>query len=169
MKQFNQWMKARTVIEDVEEQKRLQHDATPHDLVQFPLSQDVVFKHGTSVHSHPGNAWYRDLLQSHLEKYSRGETSIQVVLSLLVDDVEQMGGRFLEWSSRHNCWKVMHDPSQIRTKVYTTCNYLDKQHQARRKLQVNSSNTSIFAEQDGRKRQRTGDRMESECCSDGCG
>ena len=168
MKYFNHWMKGRAAIEALEEEKRLKNDLSSHDLVQVPSSHDVVFRHGTSVQSHPGNVWYRDLLQSHCEKCSRGEVSVQDMLSLLVDDVGNQGGRFLEWSPKHSCWKVMQDPTQIRTKVYTSCYYLDKHHHARSKVQLSTSSTSMFEQQDGRKRKRSSERAQSDCCARGC-
>ena len=139
-------------------------------LVEWPGSNDVVFKPGASLQCHPGNSHYRELLEAHHDEYieTGSNASKQGVISKIVDSIEQRNGRFLEWSTKTNTWIVMEDDGKIRTKVYNSLFRFDKQLQAKRNLQTTSSSTSMFERQDHGKRPRLSGGEESECCGQGC-
>jgi hypothetical protein len=63
----------------------------------------------------------------------------------------------------------MLDRSQIRLKVALTLRDFKKVVQAAQNSQIISSSTYRFERQDGRKRQRTGEKGQDEMCGDFCG
>lgn len=169
-KNFNSWIKARKVIEQIEEQKRKLNDVSPLHLVECPALPDVVFKTGSSNLSHPGNTIFRELLYAHYDSYYNPKTpaSKQDAVTLIIQDITSRGGTFLEWSNDCNCWVVMQDPATIRTKVYNSLFYFKKTFNAKKKMQVNLSSTYMFERQDGRKRKRESDGSEAPMCARNC-
>ena len=166
MKNYNHWLKARLAIENLEEDKRIKGDHTPIPLVEVPGSLDVVYKSGTASPHHPGNVNFKDLLESHCESFYQaidGASKKQAIVAEIVQAVEQKGGRFLEWSSDASCWMVMEDHVQIKVKVYNSLFYLHKQQNAKRNLQSNTSSTSIFEQQDGKRAKRIHGSGEKSC------
>ena len=138
-------------------------------LVEWPSSNDVVFKPGSSLQCHPGNTHYRELLEAHHDEYVESGVNVskQGVIAKIVGAIE-LKGRFLEWSTKTNTWVVMQDPGKIRTKVYNSLFRFDKQLQAKRNLQTNTSSTFMFERQDHRKRPRLVNGDEPGLCGNGC-
>ena len=168
-KNFNQWLKARNAIESVAEEKRRLHDTSPHNLVEFPALNDVLFKAGVTLKQHRGNAHYREVLETLY--LGSGDTNLlvskQCVIEEVIGDVKQKGGRFLEWSTSSFCWVIMEDTAKLRKKIYNSMSYLDRSLQQPRSFQSNSSSTLMFERQDGRKRKRRADGEEPRCCLQG--
>ena len=169
-KNFTPWLRARETIEYIEEDKRIKRDTTPHNLVDFPTSNDVLFKAGTALRQHRGNTQYRDLLMAHYDCFSTHGLAEKkhAAVRQVMDAVKQQGGRFLEWSTNVSCWVIMDDPVQIQRKIYNSMSYLEKStQQSKRNLQSSSSSTFMFERQDGKKRKRLADGEEPSCCTNG--
>ena len=168
-KNFNQWLKGRATIESLG-RKGNEKNSSSDILVEWPGSNDVVFKPGASLQCHPGNSHYRELLETHHDEYVESGINIskQGVITKIVDSIDQCNGRFLEWSTTTSTWVVMEDDGKIRTKVYNSLFRFDKQLQAKRNLQTAASSTFIFERQDHSKRQRLAGGEELGCCKKGC-
>lgn len=166
-KNFNQWIKGRKNIEALEAEKRKKKNTSRHGLVECPSSSDVVFKVGTSNWNHPGNAVYRELLEADYDEYNHAPTNVakQAVVSKILEAILERNGSFLEWSKSNSCWVVMQDIAEIRMKIYNNMVYFSRQVQAKKNLQSNTSCTYMFERQDGRKRKRTNDGVETQCCT----
>jgi hypothetical protein len=137
--------------------------------IDCPYSKDVVFRNGTSSLVHPGNITFRELIALYYQQHNQAKSSHakMEVSWKIVHQVTGAGGRFLEWDPSKGCWTPMLDRSQIRVKVALTLRDFKKVIQAARNRQINSSSTCRFERQDGRKRQRTGEKGEAEMC-EGC-
>jgi len=157
IKNFVQWTKVRKLIEN---KKRVDS----MELVECPLSTDVVYKIGTGSMAHPGNVKFRDLLEANFMDYhkSTNHAGKQAVVRRIMEEVLQPEGRFLEWDSR-GCWIVIRDPGVIRAKISNSILYLKRMTDAKHNVKSNKSSTFIFERQDGRKRKRDG------YSEDGCG
>lgn len=164
VKNFKQWIKWRKLVEKIETEKRTFNEISPHNLVECPLSTDVVFKVGTSSWNHPGNARYRELLELHLHEYINVTSTVakEAVAQKILQDTMEQKGRFLEWSKENNCWTVLGDKTEIRTKIYNNMVYFGRQTKAKKNLQSSTSCTWMFQRQDGRKRKRD---KETQCCT----
>ena len=167
MKNFVQWVKGRQAIEELEEKKRNNNDNSLIDLVDCPLSSDVVFKTGTSNLTHPGNVMYREVLQSNLSAFRGAQinATTKVIVNKVMTDMVQGGGRFLEWNSS-GCWIVMQDPAKLQVKIYHSLYQLQRSSEARKRTQTNCSSTFMFERQDGTKRKRlSANEKDDGCCS----
>jgi hypothetical protein len=111
MKNHNQWLKLRRVKE--------QRNDVENDLVECPNLNDVVFRVGKSYLTHPGNSFYRGLVEECFQQHNEAPTSdSKVELSWhIIGEVERRGGRFLVWDNANGWWTVLTDRNQIRSKV----------------------------------------------------
>jgi hypothetical protein len=141
------------------------------EFIDCPFSKDVVFRSGTASLVHPGNVNFRELIALYYQQHNQAEsTDEKKALSWkIVHLVNATGGRFLEWDRSKGCWTPMLDQSQIRVKVALTLRDFKKVIQVARNSQVIASSTHQFEGQDGRKRRRTGEKVEVEMCGGFCG
>jgi hypothetical protein len=158
-KQLIQWIQSKTLMEE-----KLRDESDAKEYIDCPSSNDVVFRIGTASLDHPGNVYFRELIAIHYQQHntaSSSEEKVKVSLKI-VQQVTERGGRFLEWDRSIGYWTPMVDRSQIRVKVALTLRDFKKVVKAAMKSQSNSSATSSFTSQDGRKRQRTEARDEDD-------
>jgi hypothetical protein len=168
-KNLQLWIKGREAIEEIEEHERSINDTSRFHLIECPSLADVVFKTGTSNISHPGNAAFRDILETYQDEYFRAASvqEKQNTTSKIIQDVGRRNGRFLEWNNC-GCWIIMEDEGNIRTKIYNSLSYFKKTLNAKKNMQVNSSSTFLFERQDGKKRKRESDGTEPLGCPKAC-
>jgi tRNA splicing endonuclease len=167
-KSWKIWLEGRRAVEMLEEQRRNNYDPTPIDLIECPLSTDVVFKVGTSSQTHPGNVAFQEQLLDWYERYfTSSKAEKEIIMSAIINHVQELNGRFLEWDER-GCWRVIHDISVIRLKVYHSMFYMQRSANAAKSQQSSASSTYIFERQDGRKRKRDPDGMETSACGNVC-
>ena len=84
------WIKLRKAMEDEEELQRLSRllggTDTPRtntmaNVVECPNSNDVVFRQGTAMNCHPGNAHFRSLVEASVIKLREGKSSAATSVS----------------------------------------------------------------------------------------
>lgn len=93
--------------------------ATPTALIECPGSKDVVFRPGKPVMNHPGNVYFRSLIESKSALHDMATQTGKASIAREVADemIETQGGRFLVWIESSCCWKAITDPAQQRHKV----------------------------------------------------
>jgi hypothetical protein len=123
-------------------------------IVECPYLNDIIFRKGTSVMSHPGNAILRSLIEVK-ESATNGngktacKTKTRVFVSEIMEEIKQSNGRYLTWDD-NGWWTILEDEEQIRSKI----DYIvrEKRNSIRAQMnnrQTNKSGTSIFQSQDG--------------------
>jgi hypothetical protein len=171
-KHLLQWIKARQAIEeDLSLGNR--SISYPKEFIDCPMSKDVVFRTGTFSLALSGNVIFRELIAQHYQQHSQAKSTEEKkeISWKIVQQVTDMGGRFLEWDRSKGCWTPMLDQSKIRVKVAITLRDFKKVVQAAQNNQVVSSSTFRFERQDGRKRPRTGEKGDDDeiFCEQFCG
>jgi hypothetical protein len=157
-----QWIKVR---KEIENGVRSNEQQLP---IECPGLNDVVFRLGGAYLSHPGNFFFREIVESfydeHVSTQSRGQ-KVRITWQM-VQMVEAKGGRFLMWN-KGGWWTVMDDKNEIRVKVASAIKEYAKRVKANQNQQANASSTYKFGVQDMRKRKRDDSCDEAGQC--GCG
>ena len=116
-------------------------------LTECPNLNDIVFRQGTSIMSHPGNATFRALIAAKYTQVGGNSTDTyktRVFVDEIMEEIKKMKGRILNWNDKQGCWKVLEDESQIYLKV----EYLVRDYRNSARAQMNrqmiESSTSIF-------------------------
>jgi hypothetical protein len=156
VKNLQQWIKTRKVIEETKE-------STP---VECPFLNDVCFRFGKSYLSHPGNAIFRGLVEANFDEHNdTAATDTKMAVTWrIVEEIERKNGRFLVWDNR-GWWVELLDRNQIRSKVAVSLKEHKKRVLMQKNLQSNPSSTFEFERQDGRKRKRAMDGTEVGPCA----
>lgn len=166
-KNLKDWLKVRSVIE--------QGNVHPTP-IDCPATHDVVFGYGKAFTMHPGNVMYRGLLEEYCEEH-RVSTTLEAKKKItwkIVEEVENMGGRFLLWDKR-GWWTPFVDRKEIRSKVAVTLKDHTRRVMARQNVTNTSSSTLKFERQDGKKRKREAIEADDQqkpglfACGGGCG
>lgn len=117
---FKQWLKLQQRIDDADD------EATASSFIDCPNSNDVVFRMGSRMLRHPGNVAFRGLIESKIEDTSKvppwsvQKTKEDIAIEIVREVVQEKKGRFLIWHNKDECWKELHDVSQMTTKVAIT-------------------------------------------------
>ncbi len=97
------------------------------EIVECPRFNDVVYRKGPATKLNAGNSYYRDLIADYsLEHFMADRNKKYEITRLVIQKVEERGGRFLEWK---NMWVVFRDQEKIRKKIASAF----KQHNRHRK------------------------------------
>jgi len=132
------WMKLRKAMDDAEEEVRryrlrgvtdMPWESPMANVVECPNSNDVVFRQGTAVNCHPGNARFRSLVEatvmkmrdesakpsgkdtagSEIDAFGVGvstSTTISALISVLIHQlIEVDKGKVLVWTQKHGTEK----------------------------------------------------------------
>ncbi|VEU40843.1 unnamed protein product [Pseudo-nitzschia multistriata] len=152
---LKQWIKLRRMIEVVKMTGGNNDDSS--SIIECPGSNDVIFRSGTSMSCHGGNVRFRCMIESKHEIPSIVSQTTQAELAeQLIEEIESLGGRFLEWDNR-GYWREIDDRLRIHTKVALSIRDFKYKTKARRNQQTNQSYTYLFQGQDGNKRKRVPD------------
>lgn len=110
------------------------------EIVECPRSEDVVFKKGPGYRNNPGNVYFRSLIEKYGEEHhvADKEEKYQITLRVL-EAVEKINGRFLEWNKKRKLWLASKDRNKIRTKVASSI----KQYNRQRRQQEEQLQSSI--------------------------
>ena len=139
-----QWIKVRKMIEAAEDDS----------MILLPRSNDVLIRTGTTTLSHPGNMFFRGLIEMKHHQFRAGSAFTQAVLAEdIVEEIEGLNGRFLAWDSR-GYWTELLDRDQILFKVEVSIRDFKVKIKARKQVQTNDSSTNRFKQQDGSRRKR---------------
>lgn len=160
---LRQWIKLRALLEsghgppaiDPEEPGNIlgmTYSSEPM-IVEFPGSRDVLYRTGTTTSCHPGNAAFRELIESKLEEFQTGlDVSISMLADELIHDILRIRkGRFLKWDNR-GYWTIMDDRGQTNAKVTASIRDFKRWKDAKTKMQSLDSSTHIFERQDLKRR-----------------
>ncbi len=117
-------------------------------IVECPRSEDVVFKKGPGYRNNPGNTYFRSLVEKHGDAHqlANKEEKYQITLRI-VESIEDINGRFLEWSKPRKLWLVNADRSQIRSKVASSIKQFNRQkkkEQQAKQLRESISNAEFL-------------------------
>lgn len=98
------------------------------DIVECPKSEDVVFKKGPGYRNNPGNLYFRDLIELAGEDHKKADKEEKFEITLrIVEKIEAIGGRFLEWSKQRKMWIVNKDLKKVRSKVASCIKQYNRQ------------------------------------------
>jgi hypothetical protein len=127
---MRQWMRVRFVLEgsDKDFLKRQKQSETPMTVIECPTVNDVIFRQGTSTMYHPGNAFFRSMIQICCEEVGPYTTqrSTKNIVAKVMENLERKGGRVLLWHNNPNknvgggWWKQLTDEEQIYVKIEYT-------------------------------------------------
>ena len=140
-----QWIKVRKFLES--------EDTTNSDgedsIILLPNSNDVLFRSGTTTSAHPGNAFFRGLIEMKHDEFKSGSLSTQAVLAEdIVKEIEQLNGSFLQWDSR-GYWTKMKSRRKILFKVEVAIRDFKGRATTSSNRQSVQSSTYSFQRQDG--------------------
>jgi len=145
-----QWIKVRSLIESIENTD----DTEIQRMIVLPCSKDVLIRKGTTTLSHPGNVFFRGLIEMKHEEFRSGSDLTQSFLAEdIVNEIERINGRFLTWDSR-GFWTDLTDRSQIIFKVEVSIRDFNVRIKARKNVQIIESSTCDFKREDKNKRKR---------------
>ncbi len=147
---LSQWIKVRKMIES----KGNTRGEGDESIILLPNSNDVLIRAGTTTLSHPGNVFFRGMIEmKHLEFRAGSEFTQAFLAENIVEEVERLKGRFLAWDNR-GFWTELRDRSQIIFKVEISIRDFNSKIKARKNVQNNKSSTSSFEQQDSTRRKR---------------
>ena len=169
-----QWIKIRKIIESDENAGSL----VDQKMILLPRSHDVLIRTGTTTLSHPGNVFFRGLIEMKHEEFRSGSEHTQAFLAEdIVEEIERLNGHFLTWDSR-GFWTEIRDRKQIIFKVEVSIRDFNVKLKARKNIQLTHSSTNKFKlEGDSRRKRKkvsngTNDSSESDedlgLCSFAC-
>ena len=145
-----QWIKVRKIIESNENAGGTESQT----MVLLPRSNDVLIRTGTTTLSHPGNVFFRGLIEMKHEEFRSGSKVTQSVLAEdIVEEIERLKGHFLTWDSR-GFWTELRDRNQIIFKVEVSIRDFKVKLKARKNLQITDSSTNRFEQLGGSTKRR---------------
>lgn len=145
-----QWIKVRKIIESKENVENREYGS----IILLPGSNDVLIRTGTTTLSHPGNAFFRSLIEmKHIEFRSGSEFTQAFLAEHVVKEIERLNGRFLTWDSR-GYWTELRDRRQVKFKVEISIRDFKVKIKARKNEQSAHSSTHSFEHQDGNRGKR---------------
>ena len=163
-----QWIKVRKIIElnEASEMK--------DSIIILPGSNDVLIRCGTTTVSHPGNVFFRGLIELKHEECKSGSEHTQAFLAeRIVEEIERLGGRFLQWENL-GYWTELKERKQILFKVEVSIRDFKAKMKAITNQQSPNSSTHSFRGQDGSTRKRKNissegfDATDSSAVSESC-
>jgi len=100
---LKQWLRIRKIIEV--ELTPSGQSTSGLSIIECPRSVDVIFRPGTSMFSHPGNVTFRGLIESKAHNRIATKRSDKEKVALeIIREVQQLGGRFLNWVPTIGYW-----------------------------------------------------------------
>ena len=143
---WKQWMRFRKNLED------MRAKGINDTSVDCPGSTDVLFRTGTSLTCHPGNSMFQSIIESKMQEHSvASQVGKMAITKEIIDTVKQRGGRFLQWNT-HDWWTELKGASQIHTKVAVSVRDFKSKLVAKQNRQTNQCSTSLFQNQNGKRR-----------------
>eukprot|EP00536_Pseudo-nitzschia_multiseries_P016455 jgi/Psemu1/221401/e_gw1.1120.3.1 len=151
-----QWMRVRQYFEE----PYYQDSGESSSIVECPRLSDIVFRQGTNVCSHPGNAAFRALIATKYQDFwdtnstkRNHKNNTRVFIKGVMDEIEKSQLRVLSWNDKQGCWKVLKDDSQIYMKIEYLVRELRAMNRARLNRQMITSSTLFFCDGGGGSRQ----------------
>ena len=121
---------------NVQRAKLFEEKMTDEEIVECPRSEDVIFKKGPGYRNNPGNLYYRALVEAAGDEHQKAENEEKYQVTLrIIEKIEKINGRFLDWSKARKMWIVNEDRSKIHSKVASTIKQYNRQRAESRQLQ----------------------------------
>lgn len=137
LKNHSQWLRIRKLIENDPDLRT--------DICECPGMNDVLFRRAGSCSAHPGNAWFKNVLEAKKDEHkTSNQTEKRDISWSIVEDVERRNGRFFKWDTSQTCWIQMTDRSEIRLKVAMSIRDFNRQSRAIENRQSMKSSTDVF-------------------------
>jgi len=153
-----QWIRLRKHLEDVRAR-----GLDGSSIIELPGSTDVIFRTGTSLTCHPGNSMFQNFIESYmLEHSAASQAGKTAITKKIIDTLRRSGGRFLQWDNR-GWWTELTGESQIHTKVAVSVRDFKSKSIAQQNLQTSRSSTTIFQNQDGKRRKLSYESDSPDC------
>ena len=161
---LRQWIKLRTLFESKDANDGVNEDGIGKNplkkpqIVEFPGSSDVLYRTGTTTSCHPGNAAFRNLIESKMEEVQFSSSfSFSALANELINEILRIRkGRFLKWDNS-GYWTVLSDRAQTNAKVTASIRDFNRWKSATNNMQSIDSSTHIFEEQQGKRRRKSSD------------
>jgi hypothetical protein len=113
-------------------------------IIPQPKDTDILFGRGKSVVGHPGNTWFREVVDNIMRQYESGTRLEKASMgNLLVDFVKNSGGRFLKPKDDGDAWEEVDDHT-ARQKVAHTFRNRRKFHRSSDSALTEGSTTRSF-------------------------
>jgi hypothetical protein len=193
---FKQWMKLRTHLEHEEithmikdnkstnmgtydsgvvstpspQSHLLYYLANTNNIIECPLSNDVLFRRSKTMNFHSGNVNFQNLIESRIYEHSIDlntppvrQTEIEIeVFNEVLKPIKNNGsfgggdsGRFLTWDIKKQWWLVIHSDNEIQIKIhYAFRDFRKKMLRSQQKVQTGTNLNSLIERQDGQKKIR---------------
>lgn len=162
---LKQWLRLRKIVEVGITSKGVQTDRL--SIIACPRTNDVIFRPGTSMLCHPGNVFFRGLIESKQDRSAVKKAEKEEVALEIIREVEETGGRFLIWDT-DGWWSELKEDPEIITKISVSyrdfkmkVKSLGQQH--KQKEQKTDCSTFAFVNQDGKKRKRPRNKEKNNC------
>ena len=168
---LKKWMRLRKSIEHEEPPPSSSSSSSTctatSKVVECPRLSDVIFRRGTSLYCHPGNARFRSLVEQKVCLHypsilsmiggTLAKDLIKEIIGAIVTKENGGDGRVLVWNHNHNddkygCWCTLTNERQIYSKIEFVVrdfirNSVVKAEKQKKNRQMNESGTSIFQSQ----------------------
>eukprot|EP00536_Pseudo-nitzschia_multiseries_P017357 jgi/Psemu1/248104/estExt_Genewise1.C_15140004 len=158
-----QWIKVRKLIESEHANFRKNEDL----IILLPSSNDVLFRSGTTTMIHPGNAFFRSLIElKHNERRSGSEFTQAILAEDVVKEIERLNGRFLKWDNQ-GYWTELEERSKVLFKTEVSIRDFKSRVRKRKNRQNSRSVACSFKSEDGcqaKRRKGSNDSFDQGCC-----
>ena len=150
---FKQWMRLRKILESIVRTNQKKYSNNDDDsIIECPRSNDVIFRTGTALTCHPGNAMLQSVMESKMQEHSAAsQVGKTAITKEIIDEVKRKKGRFLQWDSR-GWWTELTGKTIIHTKVAVSVRDFKSKSIAQQNRQTCESSTFVFQNQDGKRR-----------------
>ena len=114
-----QWLNVRTIIENT----RIQNDTinindVSTSIIECPKFNDVAIRPGKSYLCHPENVMFKELLDRDMDEHAAANRKGKDAISWgIIEEIERLNGRFLEWDNTGGFWIENKDRNSIRTRI----------------------------------------------------
>ncbi|MGK3753049.1 MAG: hypothetical protein ACI8RD_005356, partial [Bacillariaceae sp.] len=139
--------------------------STTNNIVECPLSNDVIFRRGKTMNVHSGNVKFQNLIESHIYEHSidlntpplrRAEIEIELMNEVQIHK-QGVSGRFLTWNIEKKWWSIIHSEDEIQSKIHYAFRdfrrkMLKKQQHQQKVRTVTNLNSLFEGQQDGQKK-----------------
>lgn len=143
-----QWIRLRKTL-DIERQKENGEDASK---IELPRSTDIIFRTGNSLTCHPGNSMLQNVIESKMQRHSNAsQFGKKAITTEIIEDIKRKNGRFLQWDKR-GWWTEIQGKSNIHSRVAVSVRDFKSKLVAKKNRQNFESGTSVFKNQDGKRR-----------------
>lgn len=91
-----------------------------HDIewVECPWPNDVIFRKGSTFRNNQGNIKYRLEIEKYSDEHAKANKKEKFEIThKIINEIEKVNGRFLEWSLDKQLWLVINERDRVRKKI----------------------------------------------------